>query len=208
MLVNVKWQLIQNLNLNKLKHFHTALFIKMSRILYLQPDECVEELYASAAAAYNAKKYEDRDAGFDLFVSTNMHLEATKTIKIGSGIRCGFFDNSVKNGIFRAYYLYPRSSLSKTPMRLANSVGIIDATYRGELLAAVDMRENFTINHGDRYFQITAPDLLPFDEIKVVKEIPGGPTIRGEGGFGSTGVSTMTHIFDTTTIDTKNIHAC
>ena len=180
----------------------------MSRILYIQPDECVEELYTASAAAYNAKKYEDRDAGFDLFVSKNHHLEATKTIKIFSGVRCAFFDSSVKDGIFRAYYLYPRSSLSKTPMRLANSVGIIDATYRGEILSAVDMRENFTINHGDRYFQLTAPDLLPFDEVCVVKEIPGGPTARGEGGFGSTGISTVTHTFDSTKIDVKNIHAC
>jgi len=181
----------------------------MVRILYVQPDDCVKELYSAAAAVYNAKKYEERDAGFDLFVSTNMHLEATKTIKICSGVRCAFFDDSTKS-TFRAYYLYPRSSLSKTPMRLANSVGIIDATYRGEILAAVDMRENFVVNHGDRYFQLTAPDLLPFDEIRVVSEIPGGATARGEGGFGSTGVSsTISHTSSTTsTIDVKNIHAC
>ncbi len=180
----------------------------MSRILYIQPDECVEELYTAAAAVYNAKKYEERDAGFDLFVSKNQHLEATTTIKVHSGVRCAFFDSSQRGGIFRAYYLYPRSSLSKTPMRLANSVGIIDATYRGEILSAVDMRENFTVNHGDRYFQLTAPDLLPFDEVRVVKTIPGGPTVRGEGGFGSTGVSTITHTSDPSIIDVKNIHAC
>lgn len=173
----------------------------MGRILYIQPDDCVKDFYIASATVYNNKKYEERDAGFDLFVSTNQTLEANKTIKIGSGVRCAFFDQTKL--IFRAYYLYPRSSLSKTPMRLANSVGIIDATYRGEILAAVDLKDSFVINQGERYFQLTAPDLLPFDEIKIVSEIPGGPTVRGEGCFGSTGISTISH-----TIDVKNIHAC
>ena len=34
------------------------------------------------------------------------------------------------------YYLYPRSSISKTPLILANSVGIIDSGYRGNIKAA------------------------------------------------------------------------
>ena len=180
----------------------------MVRILYVQPDDCVKELYSSYATIYNAKKYEEKDAGFDLFVSKNQTLEAKKTLKIGSGVRCAFFDSSLKEeGMFRAYYLYPRSSLSKTPMRLANSVGIIDATYRGEILSAVDLLDNFEVKQGERYFQLTTPDLLPFDEVKIVSEIPGGTTVRGEGGFGSTGSSTfISHC--STPIDVKNIHAC
>lgn len=173
----------------------------MPRILYIQPDDGVKELYSEAAIAYNNKKYEERDAGFDLYVSTDQSLEANKTLKVGSGIRCGFFDTSLNEGLFRAYYLYPRSSLSKTPMRLANSVGIIDATYRGEILSAVDVYSEFVMKKGDRYFQLTTPDLLPFDEVKVVDEIPGGPTARGAGGFGSTGVHAKE-------IDVKIIHAC
>lgn len=174
----------------------------MVRILYIQAEDEVKELYTTAATLYNSKKYEERDAGFDLFVSQDQLLESNKTVKINSGVRCGFFDDSTKS-LFRAYYLYPRSSLSKTPMRLANSVGIIDAGYRGEILAAVDLRDNFSVKKGDRYFQLTTPDLLPFDEVKVVDEIPGGPTTRGAGGFGSTGVSTITH-----NIDVTNIHGC
>ena len=34
-----------------------------------------------------------------------------------------------------SYYLYPRSSISKTPLRMSNSTGIIDAGYRGEIIA-------------------------------------------------------------------------
>ena len=101
------------------------------------------------------------------------------------------------------FYLYPRSSISKTRMRLANSVGIIDAGYRGDLIAAVDTigvfgstdiwhtwKETLSpIKKYDRYFQVCAPDLSPF----LVHIVPteaglGTPTARGHGGFGSTGV--------------------
>jgi len=100
------------------------------------------------------------------------------------------------------YYLYPRSSISKTRMRIANSVGIIDAGYRGDIIAAVDTIGVFgssdiwhvwkeTLMHikkYDRYFQICAPDLSPFIVHIVDNESElGEPTARGVGGFGSTG---------------------
>jgi dUTPase len=101
------------------------------------------------------------------------------------------------------FYLYPRSSISKTRMRLANSVGIIDAGYRGDLIAAVDTigvfgstdiwnvwKETLSpIKKYDRYFQVCAPDLSPFLVHIVPNETDlGRPTARGTGGFGSTGV--------------------
>jgi dUTP pyrophosphatase len=89
--------------------------------------------------------------------------------------------------MFRAFLLMPRSSISKTPMRMANSVGLIDAGYRGILLGAVDFQQEFTAGAGERYFQIVGADLLPWKAIHIVEEIPGGTTLRGEGGFGSTG---------------------
>jgi dUTPase len=82
------------------------------------------------------------------------------------------------------FYLYPRSSISKTRMRLANSVGIIDAGYRGDLIAAVD-----TIGLFGSTFQVCAPDLSPFlVHIVDTEEDLSPPTTRGHGGFGSTGV--------------------
>ena len=101
------------------------------------------------------------------------------------------------------FYLYPRSSISKTRMRLANSVGIIDAGYRGDLIAAVDTigffgstdiwhiwKETLSpINKYDRYFQVCAPDLSPFlVHIVETEQDLSPPTSRGSGGFGSTGV--------------------
>ena len=83
------------------------------------------------------------------------------------------------------YYLYPRSSISKTPLRLANSVGIIDASYRGTLKVVVDNNsdELVRIKKGDRLFQLCMPNLEPFD---VVFGTVNRLTERGEGGFGST----------------------
>jgi dUTP pyrophosphatase len=89
-----------------------------------------------------------------------------------------------------SYYLYPRSSLSKTPLRLANSVGIIDAGYRGNLIVALDHinrdyknEETYTIENGTRLVQICSPSLESFD-FKLVNEL--SETKRGAGGFGST----------------------
>jgi dUTPase len=47
---------------------------------------------------------------------------------------------------FTSYYLYPRSSLSKTSFQLANSVGVIDAGYRGNLMAKVRCFPDFNTN--------------------------------------------------------------
>jgi len=97
------------------------------------------------------------------------------------------------------YYMYPRSSLSRTPLRLANSTGIIDAGYRGHLMGMFDVvnipdnlsdsREaDFFGQKYDRYLQICAPGLIPIViEIVDSREELGGETARAGGGFGSTG---------------------
>jgi dUTP pyrophosphatase len=70
---------------------------------------------------------------------------------------------------------------------LANSVGIIDAGYRGEICAMVRNCSNdlYTIKQGDRLFQLCSPDLKPLDII-IVNEL--SESERGIGGFGSTGL--------------------
>ncbi len=95
------------------------------------------------------------------------------------------------------YYLYPRSSIVKTSLRLANSVGIIDSGYRGELIAVVDKHDSSNdwktvlkrdCKQYDRLFQICSGDLSPFlVEIVENESDLGLITERGCGGFGSTG---------------------
>ena len=76
------------------------------------------------------------DAVFDLFVPQDYTINSnTLSKKINHGISCSMTFNDKPT----AYYLYPRSSMgSKTPLRLSNSVGIIDSGYRGEIGAYVD----------------------------------------------------------------------
>ena len=97
--------------------------------------------------------------------------------------------------------MYPRSSLSKTKLRLANSVGIIDAGYRGNLIGMFDItnidelargdknREaDYVAKEYDRLVQICAPGLVPI-YVEIVHDISelSIETERGDGGFGSTG---------------------
>ena len=135
--------------------------------------------------------YHTEDSGLDLFFPEDVTVEPRSSKTIGLGISCESFKNQSdkENGINCAYYLYPRSSISRTPIRLANSVGIIDAGYRGELKVVVDnmnyQGEPYTITAGTRLFQICAPDLSPFDHVQIVNNLSN--SVRGTGGFGSTG---------------------
>ncbi len=141
--------------------------------------------YKGSVDSYMAKPYEQRDAGLDTFCNTSIVGKPGATEKLDLATRAAAYDP--ERGMFRAFLLMPRSSISKTPMRMANSVGLIDAGYRGILLGAVDFQQEFTAGAGERYFQIVGADLLPWKAIHIVDEIPGGATLRGEGGFGSTG---------------------
>lgn len=124
------------------------------------------------------------DAGVDLYTPCRHTVDITtgSAHMIGMGIRCRMLD---PDGNPVSYYLYPRSSLANTPLMLANSVGIIDAGYRGEIKAAF---RNFfgvhVVSPGTRLVQLCAPGLQPI-KVKLVTEL--NTTERGSGGFGSTG---------------------
>jgi dUTP pyrophosphatase len=159
----------------------------MGYILYIVPDEALASYYSAAANSYNAKAYADRDAGFDLFCNEASILPQAAAEKLDQNCIAAFYDTS--RNLFRAYWLLPRSSISKLFLRMSNSVGLIDAGYRGKIMAPVDNIRigNCAITLGQRIFQLASPDLLPWDEVRIVSEIPGGETLRGTGGFGSTG---------------------
>jgi dUTP pyrophosphatase len=153
------------------------LFVQVGRM----PVVLRVEIEAADAATFYATGIRNHttDSGFDLYCPEDLVVPAGATVFVNLGVRCQL------EGARHGYYLYPRSSLSKTPLRLANSVGIIDAGYRGVLKAAVDNRsdEEYTIKKGDRLFQVCMPSLEPFEVrfANVDRE-----TERGEGGFGST----------------------
>ena len=96
---------------------------------------------------------------------------------------------------FTPFYTYARSSMSKTPLRLANNQGIIDAGYRGNLIGMFDCISNegielvWNMEKYSRILQVCAPSLMPiYVEIVDSLEDLGPSTSRGAGGIGSTGI--------------------
>ena len=128
------------------------------------------------------------DAGFDLFVPNDLSIPSNSiSNKINHGINCSMSFNYIPC----AYYLYPRSSMgAKTPLRLSNSVGIIDSGYRGHITGIVDNigNHNYNISHNDRLLQICGPNIMfPVNPLIVNNIEDLGITERGSKGFGSTG---------------------
>ena len=147
-------------------------------LLIKTDNEYLKELYQ------NYSTFHEGDSGLDLFCPETITIHPGETEKINLQIQCEALNESQprKN---MSYYLYPRSSIIKTPLRLSNSVGIIDAGYRGNIIACVDniKTEPFIIEAGSRLFQICAPDLSEMT-YKLVNHL--SDTTRGAGGFGST----------------------
>uniref|UniRef100_A0A6C0IFE7 Uncharacterized protein n=1 Tax=viral metagenome TaxID=1070528 RepID=A0A6C0IFE7_9ZZZZ len=198
--------------------------------IFVDGDYDLKEKYMEAAENHNNKivsNSEFIDAGFDLFAPGNEGNEGNEgdelnmygdtlrffapgrpntshVNKVDFKICCSaqMFTDSGKT-YNTGYYMYPRSSLSKTQLRLANATGIIDAGYRGHLMGMFDVintnpntdpnsNDTFFADYMgkkyDRYLQICAPNLGPIlVELVNTKEELGSKTERGDGGFGSTG---------------------
>ena len=123
------------------------------------------------------------DSGIDLIVPEDVVVGNLSVGTIDHLIQCEM--TNYLNEIV-SYYLYPRSSISKTPFTMANSVGVIDAGYRGNIMAKIrnmDLTNSNKVLLGDKMFQICSPDLRPI-KIKIVDTL--SETSRGSGGFGST----------------------
>ncbi|ADO67102.1 putative deoxyuridine 5'-triphosphate nucleotidohydrolase [Cafeteria roenbergensis virus] len=131
------------------------------------------------------------DSGVDLIVPQNMNGTIGSVITLNHQISCQlckYVDNKFVGYV--SYWLLPRSSISKTNFRMANSVGLIDSGYRGNIMAKLDIiphggSNTYTITKNTKLFQIAVGDLTPISQVKIVETL--STTSRGEGGFGSTG---------------------
>ena len=140
----------------------------------------IKILNAEAKDLYeNHGHFHSGDAGLDLYIIEDVVINPNETKLIKLGISCEPIDG-------KAYYLMPRSSISKTPLRMSNSIGLIDGGYRGEIMASCDNIKDFsyTAKKGERLFQLVACDSSPISYF--IKE-DLTETSRGSGGFGSTG---------------------
>lgn len=155
--------------------------------LFVKGDDELKQKYVEVITKHNSQVEQMYyNSGFDLFTPEPIRYDKLTTFKLDTKIIGAMFCDSIPS----PYYLYPRSSISKTNLRLANSVGIIDSGYRGNIIGMLDViysEGGFLIEKYDRLLQICAPNLGPF-RLEMVDSLEDlGQTERGDGGFGSTG---------------------
>ena len=125
---------------------------------------------------------DSKAAGIDLYACIDFPITVlpNKSVKIPSGIACEF-----PKGYFGL--VLPRSSVgAKRHLSLANTAGVIDESYRGEIIMVFknDGDKYQTIEPGERLAQMI---LLPYVTYNIIETDILSETERGEGGFGSTG---------------------
>ena len=178
--------------------------------LYVDPSykdaTALHAAYATHVAKHNLKLLENgayADSGFDLLVPEATQpdydpekLEERPFLRVDHHVAVAM-RRPTGGSSPTGFYMYPRSSLgTKKRLRLANSVGIIDAGYRGHLIAAFDVlplafdgdTSRAALQH-ERLVQLCAPDLSPVHVTlqQLGHSIESSGTTRGDGGFGSTG---------------------
>ncbi|MFL5894657.1 MAG: dUTP diphosphatase [Thermoleophilaceae bacterium] len=134
-----------------------------------------------AADAEPPRRAHPGDAGFDLCAAEAARLEPGERVSVGTGIAI-----EVPEG--NAALVLPRSGLAaRHGIALVNAPGLIDAGYRGEvrvLLLNTDRNEAFAIEPGDRIAQLVIVQVGGGDPVEAEAL---AESVRGEGGFGSTG---------------------
>lgn len=124
------------------------------------------------------------DAGIDLYAAADATIEPGERCLVGTGIAIALNPGTV--GL-----IHPRSgSAHKQGLSIVNSPGTIDQDYRGEIkvsLINLDPRTPIQITKGDRIAQLVLQEVLlsPVEEVESVEAL--GTTVRGAGGYGSTG---------------------
>ena len=118
-------------------------------------------------------------AGLDLYCPFHIKVPADSQKKIPLGLAV-----EIPKGYMGL--LVPRSSMSKTPLRCANSIGVIDADYRGELSIVYEnvSCKDYEVARGDRIAQLI---IVPIAIVDVEEAQTLSETERGDGGYGSTG---------------------
>lgn len=122
----------------------------------------------------------ENSAGFDFYTIEDVKIEPGKTAMVKTGLSV-----EIPEGYFMG--ILPRSSTGlKTPLRLSNSMGVIDSDYRGEimLLFTNTGNETFKVESNTRLAQGI---IFPVFQIDIIESEELSETERGTGGFGSTG---------------------
>ena len=152
---------------------------------------------------YSKKANVEGDAGVDLYfpdevtipskalgLKVDLKIQAEMVQEVNSQLMTNIPKEMLKGMNIEerslSYMVLPRSSIIKTPLRMSNSIGIMDAGYRGNFMVPIDnlSDEDFIIEKHTRLFQVVSSNLNNID-VKIVNEL--STSKRGTGGFGSTG---------------------
>lgn len=164
----------------------------MELVLFVNGDDDLRNTYLNAAIKHNNNMQNNiyYDSGFDLFLPRDFHCTNTNINRMNHQVQCcATIVCESGRRLATGFYMYPRSSISKTMLRLANNTGIIDSGYRGDLIGVFDcLVPNYLVYRDDRLAQICAPGLIPI-YVRIANNLGelGEETLRGDGGFGSTG---------------------
>ena len=180
------------------QHVVDKLLVTHDKIMYVKmyvADEQLRNRYVNSVHKHNEQILLSKfpDAGFDIFTPIRYPCAKGVVTRINFQVKCmGHVIHKDRTTRSTGFYMYPRSSISKTPLMMANSLGIIDSGYRGDLIGAfrcLSSGDQYTVMEGDRLVQICGPELCPIvvELVSSFEEL-GEQTERGSGGFGSTGV--------------------
>lgn len=121
------------------------------------------------------------DAGFDLKARQEYSVFPQDTVIVSTGV-------CIDIPVGYVGLLFPRSSISKTPLRMANSVGVIDSGYKGEIKVPLYNTSDIEIIDIEKYERIAQLVIIPISEVNELEVVDDlGGSDRGFGGFGSTG---------------------
>lgn len=126
----------------------------------------------------------DQAAGYDLYADSDraITIQPHETVMVNTDLSM-----AIPNGYFGA--IFARSGLAaKRQLRPGNCVGVIDSDYRGPIIVALhnDSDEARVIDPYERIAQIV---IMPYLSVEFVEADNLDDTVRGSGGFGSTGTN-------------------
>jgi dUTP pyrophosphatase len=189
-------ELYTDLKSNSVNGFKNFAVLKLS-----VDDDELRDSYSSRVLNHNNQFMQNTlsDSGFDVLVPNEITFDQYFITKfIDMNIKTEMFYCNVETDLIStcAFAVHPRSSISKTPLMLANHTGIIDSGYRGSLIGAfrqlphnqvpynIQISE-YTVSKNARLLQICHPSLCPI-YIMLVHSNDLSSSERGDGGFGST----------------------
>jgi dUTP pyrophosphatase len=160
-------------------------------------DNQLKKVYESSIEKHNSQFSNDSfaDSGFDVFVPDDHIFDQLQVSTfIDMDVKAEMMYCNLQGDMLNTtgFTMHPRSSISKTPLMLANHTGIIDSGYRGNLIGAFralhfDNTNQYVVKKHNRLVQICHPTLCPI-YVVLVNENELSNTTRNTGGFGSTGV--------------------